>query len=414
MFIITILIFSVHPEATAAGQIRPDGPHGVGVRIVEMDGRDCRTPMMIWYPAEIEPGATPYVYPTEARGFAVFGAEVNREDGLFPLILFSHGIGACGCQSVFYTENLASHGYVVVAPDYRDSALCRIEGEPTLSFGEVIWAMIKSFGNIQKAVNELFHEHFSEVIGVDFSFRAIRAKQVIDQVLVWNRNPDFFLNALVDSERIGATGHSLGGYTSLMIGGMPFLCDQIPPSSDCDPEKNILERDACCNESIREMETPFELRDQRVKAIVCLGPAVIFPDIEGAARMEIPLMFITGGEERMEAPWEPIRALYDHAPPPKYLIRLKNTDHLTVYDGGGPFRNPVVRLFLPGYRSCYEDKVQAYKDYSAAFFDVYLKGKDDRDTVLKKPSNSFVELYSRVQELSSRKTSESPVSTAIE
>ena len=72
---------------------------------------------------------------------------------------------------------------------------------------------------------------------------------------------------------------------------------------------------------------------------------------------------------------------------------LRNTDHLTVYDGGGPLRNPVVRFFLPGYRSSYEDKAQAYKDYSAAFFGAYLKGRDEPLMASKKPSNPFVELW---------------------
>lgn len=38
---------------------------------------------------------------------------------------------------------------------------------------------------------------------------------------------------------------------------------------------------------------------------------------------------------------EPIRTLYDHAPAPKYLIRLRKTDHMTVSDLGVLLSNPM-------------------------------------------------------------------------
>ena len=200
---------------------------------------------------------------------------------------------------------------------------------------------------------------------------------------------------MINTEQIGATGHSLGGYTSLMIGGMPFLCNSEQMTESCDPEMNILERDPCCNESIRQMRTPFELRDPRVKAVLALAPAIVFPNLEkGATEIEIPIMIITGGKKKMEAPWEPIWTLYDHAPAPKYLIRLRKTDHMTITDMGALLSNPVVRVSFPGFRFHYRDKAQAYKDYSVGFFDVFLKGKDETATALKEPSNPWVELWS--------------------
>ena len=102
-------------------------------------------------------------------------------------------------------------------------------------------------------------------------------------------------------------------------------------------------------------------------------------------------MIITGGSERMEAPWTPIRSFYDNAPPPKYLVRLKKTDHITISDlflEIIPFSG-----ILPGFLSDYEKKAQAYKDYSVAFFNLFLKGDDKMAGVLDKPSNKYVELW---------------------
>ena len=52
-----------------------------------------------------------------------------------------------------------------------------------------------------------------------------------------------------------------------------------------------------------------------------------------------------------------------------------------------------ARLALPGFRSHFADKAQAYKDYSVAFFNLYLKGDSSRAEILKKPSSQFVELW---------------------
>jgi predicted dienelactone hydrolase len=393
-----VVVLAAAAEATGTETLPPDGPYPVGVRIEHIDHDTYKMPVMVWYPARVDDGAKPYKYPTKIQGSAVFNAEADRRDAPYALVLFSHGLAGCGCQSVFYTENLASHGYVVVAPDYKDAAMCKIEGEPTLGISKMIWTSFKSLGNLQKAANALYHKYLQEEVGLDFSYRALDAKKVIDEVLIWNQESSSFLHGMINTEQIGATGHSLGGYTSLMIGGMPFLCGNEQMTESCDPEMNILERDPCCNESIRRMKTPFELRDRRVKAVLPLGPSVIFPNLEeGATEIEIPIMIITGGQKRMEAPWEPIWTLYDHAPAPKYLVRLRKTDHMTISDMGVLLSNPIARLSFPGFRFHYRDKAQAYKDYSVGFFDVFLKGEDKTAAVLKKPSNPWVELWSETE-----------------
>ncbi len=395
-----VVVLAAAAEATGTETVPPDGPYPVGVRIEHIDHDTYKMPVMVWYPALVDDGAKPYKYPTKIQGSAVFNAEADRRDAPYALVLFSHGLAGCGCQSVFYTENLASHGYVVAAPDYKDAAMCKIEGEPTLGLSKIVWTQFKNLGNMQKGANALYHKYLKQLIGPpDFSYRAHDAKKVIDRVLVWNQESSSFLNGMINTEQIGASGHSLGAYTSLMIGGMPFLCNSEQETESCDLEKiSIIERDPCCDESFRQMETPFELRDRRVKAVLALAPAIVFPNLEEAAsEIEIPIMIITGDQKKREAPWEPIWTLYDHAPAPKYLIRLKKTDHMTVSDLGMFRSNPLVRLSLPGFRFHYRDKAQAYKDYSVGFFDLFLRSEDELATVLEKPSNPWVELWSETE-----------------
>ena len=394
----TVIAIWLQKGTSVVKVVAPDGPYRVGVRIEHVAYQDRTIPVMFWYPARVQTGEAPYSYPTKVQGSAVFEAERDRTEAPYPLILFSHGFSTCGFQSVFFTENLASHGYVVAAPDYKDAMVCKIEGEPTHRFSEFFWYLLKSGLSVKDGAYAIYEETFKEECAGDLSYRAIEAGKVLDQAIEWNEDQSFFLNGMIDPEQVGATGHSLGGYTSLMIGGMPFLCNPEKPPEDCDPDLNLFDSSPCCIPFIRKMEEPLQLQDPRVKAILPLGTPVIFPDIEaGAAELDIPIMVITGGSKRFEVPWEPIYTFFENAPTPKYLVRLKKTDHATILDGLKALHNPMVRLLLAGYRFHYEEKAQAYKDYSVAFFDLYLKGKRGEASILEEPSNRFVELWSETK-----------------
>jgi hypothetical protein len=64
--------------------------------------------------------------------------------------------------------------------------------------------------------------------------------------------------------------------------------------------------------------------------------------------------------------------VYDLVDAPKYMLKLRWTDHMTVSDMAATL--PGAELFLMGYWWCWETKKALYQDYSAAFFDAYLKG----------------------------------------
>jgi len=387
--IVAAIVAALSAPARAARTFAPDGPYEVGVMTgyTEFDGRDMA--IMVWYPAEPAPGSAPYDY-SGITGAAVLEAEPYKAFAPYPLILFSHGMGACASQSVYYTENLASMGYVVAGPDHKDSIMCHIDREPDITPADVIKAAILSGFDLSGAVMRLFKDKFEEM-GYEFTYRPREASAAIDRVLQWNRDPSHPLHGMIDPERIGATGHSLGGYTTLMVGGLPFICEDTPPG-ECGLDKAGPENrpDPCCLEAYRDLD-PFELRDERVKAILPLGPALLFPGLARAARaVEVPHMTITGDSKRMEVPLEPVKTFYDNAPGPKYLIVLKNTDHMTIADM--TLNVPLAKAALPGFRRGYREKAQAYKDYSAEFFDLYLKGCRSGKGIVTR-QNRFVQLW---------------------
>ena len=293
---ISLLWCSLVMPADGAKIILPDGPFQVGVKISQASMQGREIPMMIWYPAAPHLPEKPFKYNTGIKGAATLDAPLNREGGPYPFLLFSHGATACACQSVYYTENLASFGYIVAAPDHDDSRVCHIEGPPDISTWRTAWAYIKSFGSLSGLVTAIFGDYVEE-INYDLSFRPAEASAVINQVLQWHNDQNSFLSNMIAIDKIGATGHSLGGLTTLMLGGLPFSCDGAEPDpSECYTDKIDLQRrmDLCCIDFVRKAKSPIIFRDERVKAILPMAPPLIFSNLEEtAAELDLPVMIIS-------------------------------------------------------------------------------------------------------------------------
>lgn len=106
-----------------------EGPYGVGRETVTLDDdRGGTLTVDVWYPAEVSGEPAAYA-PTVFTGLAYVGAP--RVEGAFPLAAFSHGFGGIRFQSFFLTEWLASHGFVVVAPDHPHNTLFDLDDDYT-------------------------------------------------------------------------------------------------------------------------------------------------------------------------------------------------------------------------------------------------------------------------------------------
>ena len=117
-------------------------------------------------------------------------------DGVYPLLLFSHGNGGMRMQNAFWCEHMASHGYIVAAPDHTgNSCLTFIDGKAVV-FKEGAEARKQSSIDRPK----------------DLSF-------IIDSLDRMNKGGDSrFLNH-IDMAHIGAAGHSFGGFTCTWLTG---------------------------------------------------------------------------------------------------------------------------------------------------------------------------------------------------
>jgi predicted dienelactone hydrolase len=163
------------------------GPYSVGVtkmtfeRPSTIDGTPRKLDTWIWYPAATNGDGTPTSAVTPATG------------GPFPVVVFSHGSGGQPHFYKYFTEHLASWGFVVVAPPHpgNTSADCFPCGG----------------ASIAPSARER---------PTDVTF-------VLEQVLALKNDATQPLGKIVDGTRTAIAGHSFGGWTSVYAGaGGPF------------------------------------------------------------------------------------------------------------------------------------------------------------------------------------------------
>lgn len=178
------------------------GPYPVGVTRIELvDEKRGRVLLTeVWYPADeaardrSPAPATSYLPPE--LGFLADNATIPlvavrdaplADDGPHPLIGFSHGSGGIRFQNTFQCEHLASHGYVVVAPDHQGNTF--FDGSGT-----------------------------SEELSVA---RPLDMIYLFDAFSRFTSEPGHRFEGWVDLERgFGVTGHSFGAFTSLAVASM--------------------------------------------------------------------------------------------------------------------------------------------------------------------------------------------------
>ncbi len=157
------------------------GPYGVGLakmtfeRPSTIDGSPRKLETWIWYPAA---GAA-----TDATPSA--DAVPASKGGPFPIVVFSHGSGGQPNFYKYFTEHLASWGFVVVAPPHpgNTSADC---------FPCNTTSIIPS----------------ARERPTDITF-------VLDQVVALKDDTSQPLGTILDPTRTALTGHSFGGWTSI-------------------------------------------------------------------------------------------------------------------------------------------------------------------------------------------------------
>jgi predicted dienelactone hydrolase len=299
-FLATALIFLVTVNVA-----RADAVFKVGVTTRDFipaesyDWRDAKTHAlraMVWYPAPadareepqwIGPPIFPFVSAGSAARDAPLAAGPRRS-----LILLSHGSGGMASGLAWLGTALAAHGFIAVAVNHP--------------------------GN--NALEDYTVEGFSL-----WWLRAIDLSAVISAVL-----DDKIFGRQIDPAHIGAAGHSLGGYTVIVVAGgiteparLQAFCrspaaDALckPPPADFDMRQKRLARlssDPDFRQRYSEADNSY--RDERVRAVFAMapGPGPVFTP-ESLGKISIPVAIVTGSADEIAPPTSGAGALVKAIP----------------------------------------------------------------------------------------------------
>ena len=273
----------------------------------------------------------------------------------FPVVLFSHGSGAYRPSYIYWCEYLASHGFVVAAPDHPGSARFT-----TMEDGTVIVP-----GGPRSDRSSMEKERPDDL------------STVLDGVEYLNEegSGDPVLEGLVDTSRVAVTGMSFGGFTTAAF---------------------------------------LEKHDPRVKAAVMQCPSIF---MSGTKRLHVerrnkatPVMVMVGTEDTVIGTDgnAAARTYFEtHDVGDSYLVEIKRGGHVSFtscelynpeYGNGIGKTQPCKSLTRPGDYYMPLDIEQQHgmiNKYGLAFLNAYLKDDKNDLNFLKNHSEESEELIYR-------------------
>ncbi len=290
------------------------GPFPVGVRTADLTdaARQRLLPTEIWYPATDAYAGQDVAESTRDTyeflpGFPPVWQEAVRDaaarPGSYPLIAFSHGFGGHRRQTTFLCTHLASHGYVVAAPDHT---------------GNTIFDIIQAVMALQSG---------AELPDPTATVKEFIAARPADIRFMIDRTVDGTagnLASIVDVNRIGMTGHSFGGWTTLaVIGSDPRIRAALPlaPAGGSSPLPTELLKQSLTFEWGRDVPTLF-LVAERDSLLPLAGMHELLEKTRGTKKMVVlknadHMHFCDRVEE--------IHELFRMMPPPGDFERIAKT-----------------------------------------------------------------------------------------
>jgi predicted dienelactone hydrolase len=269
-------------------------------------------------------------------------------EGKTPVIIFSHGLASRPEDYRQGLEQLASYGFLVVAPQHPGSDILYMQG------------MLAGYNRNIFDGNEFINRP------KDISF-------VLDELE--RRNNSEFQNRL-DLKNVGMGGHSFGGYTTLAIAGAEINFENL--AKDC--QRQYFGLNISILLECRALELPrqkYNFRDERVRAVFAANPVnrSIFGE-QGLGKISIPVLLASGSYDPAANPiFEQAASFTWLKTPNKYLAMVEGQAHVnfTALDAGMKQTiDSVSNLTLPS-----QDLIGSYSGaISTAFFEVYIGGND--------------------------------------
>ncbi len=341
------------------------GPHPVGVTTLEVKdaARGRKLEVEAWYPAAEAPiQGKPEIYDVEAglltvarlRSVANTRRNVPSLRGArLPVVLLSHGAGSTRYANVGLAEVLASHGYIVAAPDHD---------------GHTVSDKLTGISDDDRAQSALD--------------RPLDLSAVLDDLARRSAGNDPLFRGRVDMNRVAVAGHSFGGRAALGLVGARYdgsrqarECLADDDNRDC-PALEVFGSDS------------YRYRDPRIKAALLITPAGYdFYHADGVAEVDVPVLMV-GARKDKTVPYDSLQQpLFDALEGPRHMLQLARAGHLTATDvcavvtsvgffaetfGGDQARDGCGAGYLTP-----QTTLDLVADATLSFFDVYLDHEPD-------------------------------------
>lgn len=265
---------------------------------------DRRLTVRLWYPAAASGPAVTYSTPLPGEDgkdvlFTVPGIASDRSTpakGHFPLVILAHGYSNSPEVLAWLGENLASKGYIVAAPAFRDPAISiRTEAARAVPLARR---------------------------PLDIAFVAFEAARLA------RRGEGVF--AAADVSRTALIGYSMGGYGVLTAAGAPL-----------DPAMAARTRGALAP-YVQGAARADALKVPHLKAVVAIAPAGGSPALSpwtapGVAAITAPTLYIAGNQDRAVGYDPGVRTLFtQQAHALRYLLTLREAGHSIALTGAPP------------------------------------------------------------------------------
>ncbi|MBD2246501.1 alpha/beta hydrolase [Nostoc sp. FACHB-888] len=222
----------------------------------------------------------------------------------FPLIVISHGLASDRSPFVYLAEHLASYGFAVAVLEHPGSNAERIQ------------------------------QYFSGLAGppqpAEFINRPLDIKYLLNELQRLEKL-DPTLQGKLNFQQVGAIGHSFGGYTVLALAGANINFNQL--RQDCDPITSSFNLSLFLQcQAIELSPTTYELKDDRIKAIMAINPinsSILGED--GISQIKVPVMLVGASQDIFAPPvFEQIRPFTWLSESNKYLALIENATHFSA------------------------------------------------------------------------------------
>jgi predicted dienelactone hydrolase len=363
----------------AAPELAAYGTYDIGVRTLQVTDKnrpdilntnegspapryDRTLTLEVWYPATLAAGQRaggdyrivtrdPSISAT-LHGRAVRDAAPVTTGGAFPLVIISHGYPGNRYLMSHLGENLSSKGFIVASIDHKDS----------------------TYDDQKAFASTLYNRPFDQLFVLNEMDRMGRS------------GSGSFLSGVVDAGRTGLVGYSMGGYgvVNVVGGGYSKVSETL---SGAPPNRLLADRGAANPGYQKAMGA-------RIKAAIAIAPWGMmggFWDADGLKGIRTPMLFVAGSVDDVAGYEKGTKAIYqDAVNADRYLLTYVNANH----NAGAPIPAPAeAYAYSEALKSFpfmhYADAVwdntrmnNILDHFATAYFDVYLKGEQDKKAYL--------------------------------